>query len=212
MDLLNKLKYEVQQALQDSRGSHDWDHTERVYTLARHIAEVEEADMEIVSYAAVLHDIARHLEDTKQGKICHAEEGAGQAAGLLIKYEFEQPVIDRITHCIISHRFRNNHPPLSLEAKVLFDADKLDSIGAIGLGRAFLFAGEIGAKLHNPDVLIAKTQPYTVEDTAFREYRVKLQFIKGRMLTGEGKRLARQRHAFMEIFFAQLDQEIKGVL
>jgi uncharacterized protein len=97
-----------------------------------------------------------------------------------------------------------------LEARTLFDADKLDSIGAIGIGRAFLFAGEVGAKLHNPGADLHNTQPYTQEDTGYREFKLKLSKIKGRMLTAEGKRLAEERHAFMERFFERLQQEYEG--
>jgi uncharacterized protein len=97
-----------------------------------------------------------------------------------------------------------------LEARTLFDADKLDSIGAIGIGRAFLFAGEVGAKLHNPEMDLHNTQPYTEQDTGYREFKLKLSKIKDRMLTVEGRRLARERHAFMEEFFERLQQEWDG--
>ena len=102
--------------------------------------------------------------------------------------------------------------PNSKEAKILFDADKLDSIGAIGIGRAFLFAGEIGAKLHNKDVDIDKTKPYTKEDTAYREYMIKLRKVKERMLTDEGKHIAKERHKFMVEFFDRLNKEVDGNL
>ncbi len=87
----------------------------------------------------------------------------------------------------------------------------MDSIGAVGIGRAFLFAGEVGAKLHNKGIDLDKTHAYSEEDTAYREYWVKLRFIKDRILTAEGRRLAQQRHAFMEGFFSQLDEETEGL-
>jgi uncharacterized protein len=94
----------------------------------------------------------------------------------------------------------------------LFDADKLDSIGAVGIGRAFLFAGEVGARLHNKDSDISKTKPYTREDTAFREYMVKLRWVRDRMFTKEGKRIAAERHKYMVDFFHRLDKETDGEL
>ncbi len=93
---------------------------------------------------------------------------------------------------------------------MLFDADKLDAIGAVGVARAFLFAGEIGARLHSPDVKIEDTQPYSENDTGYREYRLKLRKIKNRMLTDEGKKLADERHRFMAEFFKRFINEYKG--
>ncbi|MFC1837911.1 HD domain-containing protein, partial [Thermodesulfobacteriota bacterium] len=114
-------------------------------------------------------------------------------------------------HCVEAHRYRGDKIPRTLEAKILYDADKLDSIGAVGIGRAFLFAGETGARLHNEsDVDILACKPYSREDTAYREFRFKMSKIKDRMLTPEGRRLAEERHDFMEVFFERLERETKG--
>ncbi|MDP3284118.1 MAG: phosphohydrolase, partial [Desulfobacterales bacterium] len=115
-----------------------------------------------------------------------------------------------ISHCIRAHRFRGKCRPETPEAKVLFDADKLDAIGAVGVARAFLFAGEVGARLHNPDMKIEETMPYSREDTGFREFKVKLCKIRERILTEEGKKLADERHAFMEGFFNRFLEEYEG--
>ena len=80
----------------------------------------------------------------------------------------------------------------------------------MGIGRAFLFAGEVGAKLHNSDIDVEKTKAYTREDTAYREFVVKLRKIKEKMLTREGKRIAKERHDYMVKFFERLDREVKG--
>jgi uncharacterized protein len=121
-------------------------------------------------------------------------------------------LIQAVCHCIESHRFRGKVAPASLEAKVLFDADKLDSVGAVGIGRAFLFAGEVGARLHNDDLDLAGTSPYSREDTAYREFRLKLAKVKGRLLTAEGRRLAAGRHRFMTGFFKRLNREVRGLM
>ncbi|GAG99632.1 unnamed protein product, partial [marine sediment metagenome] len=115
-----------------------------------------------------------------------------------------------IVHCVRSHRFRGNRRPDTPEAKVLFDADKLDAIGAVGIGRAFLFAGEVGARLHNPLVNPEDTESYTEDDTGYREFKVKLSKIKDQMLTDEGRRLAIGRHTFMETFFERFLKEYEG--
>lgn len=208
----DRIREETKSFFSGARGSHDWTHTERVYNLSMHIGKKEEADMEVLGLAAILHDIGREEQDRSNGKVCHAEKGAEQARKLLEKHNLEREKIEKIVHCIECHRFRNNKVPQSKEAKILFDADKLDSIGAVGIGRAFLFAGEIGAKLHNNDVEIEKTEAYSEDDTAYREFMVKLRKVKDSMLTKEGKRIAEERHDFMVAFFERLNKEVYGEL
>jgi uncharacterized protein len=211
MDLIEKIKNEAKSYFTNAKGSHDWDHTERVYNLCLRIGKEENVDTGIIKLAAILHDIGREEEDRLNGKICHAERGAILARQILEKHNVEENKIAKITHCIETHRFRGDKIPQSKEAKVLFDADKLDSIGAVGIGRTFLFAGEVGARLHNKEVDIEKTKPYTVEDTGYREFVVKLSKIKDKMLTSEGKRIAEERHDFMVKFFDRLNEEVDGV-
>lgn len=212
MDLVALIVEEAKHYFTNAKGSHDWDHTERVYNLCMHIGEKENADLEILKLAAILHDIGREYQDKTNGKVCHAEKGALLAGEILEKYEIDKERIEKIIHCIECHRFRGDKIPQSKEAKVLYDADKLDSIGAVGIGRAFLFAGEVGAHLHNIGVDVEKTEPYTKEDTAYREFVVKLRKVKNRMLTEEGKRIAEERHRFMDKFFDRLNKEIEGDL
>jgi uncharacterized protein len=196
----------------NAKYSHDWEHTERVYRLCMHIGEIEGADLEALAIAAFLHDIGRTHQDKAKGGICHAEKGGEIAREILKRYPIPEEKKENIIHCILTHRFRNNHVPQTLEAKVLFDADKLDAIGAVGIARAYLFAGEVGAVLHNRDADPELTEPYTRNDTGYREYRVKLSKIKDRMLTGEGKRMAQERHVFMEAFFERFLKEHEGFI
>lgn len=204
------IKNRVKKIIEENQNSHNWEHTERVYNLALKIGRKEKANMEILKYAAILHDIARADEDKKNGKICHAEKGAKKAFKLLKEYKINPDKIKKIVHCIETHRFRGSKKPETKEAKVLFDADKLDAIGAVGIGRAFLFAGEVGAKLHNRNIDIHKTKPYTREDTAYREYIFKLRKIKNIMQTKTGKKMAEKRHRFMVQFFDRLNREVNG--
>ena len=191
-------------------GCHGPDHAGRVYRTALYIGKLMDARLDILGAAALLHDIGRPFEKEQQGKICHAEKGAELAKKTLQDLNFDQKVIADVIHCIETHRYRGDKIPSTLEAKILFDADKLDCIGAIGIGRAFLFAGQVGAKLHNSDVDIDATQSYSTEDTAYREFKVKLSKVKDRLLTPEGRRLAEERHAFMEVFFERLEREVNG--
>jgi len=194
-------------------GCHGPDHTERVHKTALHIGRLTGARLDVLSAAALLHDIGRRYETREQGKICHAEKGAELAREILVKLDFAPARIAEIAHCIEAHRYRGDKIPKTLEAKILYDADKLDSIGAVGIGRAFLFAGQTGAKLHNEsDIDILACKPYSKEDTAYREFKFKMSKIKDRMLTSEGKRLAEERHNFMEVFFERLERETKGAV
>lgn len=196
--------------LNGARGSHDWDHTLRVLRLCEHIGPAEGADMRVLRIAALLHDIGRSRQDEANGTVCHAAAGADMAAAVLEELGLEPQCRDAVLHCIRAHRFRGGCVPRTIEAKVLFDADKLDAIGAVGVARAYLFAGEVGARLHNPNHDIAGTKAYSSEDTGYREYRVKLCKIRDRVLTATGKRLAAERHAFMEAFFQRFIAEYEG--
>jgi uncharacterized protein len=209
---VDDIKAFAKRHLTDARGSHAWDHTQRVYRLCMHIGRVEGADLEVLEIAAYLHDVARPLQDQSRGTLCHAKKGAEMARTLLTGYPLSKERKGNVIHCILSHRFRANCHPETIEAKVLFDADKLDSIGAIGVARTFQFAGEVGAKLHNPCIDPEDTQEYTEEDTGYREFKLKLSKITERMLTAEGHRIARERHSFMEDFFERFLQEHEGYL
>ena len=178
--------------------------------LCEQIGPEEGADMEVLLIAALLHDIGRSCQDHSNGAVCHAEEGARLAQPLVQDLLIDDDCKSNILHCIRSHRFRGKTTPETIEARVLFDADKLDAIGAVGIARAFLFAGEVGARLHNDDINIEETRAYSKEDTGYREYYFKLRKIRDRMLTRTGKRLAEDRHAFMEAFFHRFLQEHRG--
>ena len=207
---LAQVKAFAQSCFDKASGSHDWDHTLRVVRLCQMMGPAENADMDVLSAAAYLHDIGRTMQDVSNGAICHAEKGAQMAGPMVKALPLSKKQKQNIIHCIRSHRFRNQHKPASTEAKVLFDADKLDAIGAVGVARAFLFAGELGARLHNPDLDAENSRPYSVDDTGYREFKVKLCKIKDRMLTAEGRKWAGERHAFMNDFFNRFLAEYEG--
>jgi uncharacterized protein len=211
-DFVNLIKDIAQSHFSSAKFSHDWEHTERVYRLCMHIGPSEGADLDVLAAAAFLHDIGRTHQDRAKGSICHAEKGADMAREILAGFPIADDKKDNIIHCILTHRYRNSHVPETREAKVLFDADKLDAIGAVGIARAYLFAGEVGAVLHNREADPAETKPYSRDDTGYREYMVKLSRIREKMLTPEGKRMALERHAFMEEFFNRFLKENEGIL
>ncbi len=208
--MLNTVKQMAHKYFLGARGSHGWDHTLRVCRLCRRIGAAEGADMDVLMVAAYLHDIGRSYQDDTNGAVCHAEKGARLAAAIVEKLPLTADQKENILHCIRTHRFRGSHPPQTPEARVLFDADKLDAIGAVGVARAFLFAGEVGARLHSPEADIEATRPYSIDDTGYREFKVKLCKIKDRILTREGQKLADDRHLIMEEFFNRFLDEHEG--
>jgi uncharacterized protein len=210
MDAVARVREAAKKIFDTARGSHDWEHTQRVVALCDRIGPGEGADMTVLRIAAYLHDIGRSCQDRSNGSVCHGARGAEMAAGIIENLSLAGEQKTNIRHCIASHRFRSHRAPQTTEAKVLFDADKLDAIGAVGVARAFLFAGEVGACLHNPHIDVTLAEPYSRNDTGYREYLVKLCQIRDRVLTATGKDLARSRHTFMESFFDRFLQEYQG--
>jgi uncharacterized protein len=211
--LLPLLHAEVRRLLASHPQCHGWDHTVRVWHTARRLASLEHADRAVAEYAALLHDIGRAEEDCTNGETCHAAAGAEQVPDVLRRIGVtDNAFIGRVAACVATHRYRRRdaRPPLSLEAKIVFDADKLDSLGAVGIGRAFHFAGRIGARVHNTEDEALNAPGYSREDSAYREYLVKLRHLPAVMLTAEGRRIARERHAFMAAFFERLNQEVEA--
>ena len=208
--MLKTIEQMARQYFQGARGSHDWEHTLRVCRLCERIGIVEGVDLDVVLTAAYLHDIGRSRQDDSNGAVCHAEEGARLAGTIVDRLALTASQKKNVLHCIRSHRFRGVHRPKSAEAMVLFDADKLDAIGAVGVARAFLFAGEVGARLHAGHTTVEKTEPYSIDDTGYREFKIKLCKIKDRILTREGKKLAVDRHRIMVEFFDRFLEEYEG--
>ena len=213
MALIEEIHKEVQPFFKDASSCHAYDHTERVVALCKHIGKKEKADLEILEIAALLHDICKPEELRTKGAICHAEKGGEIAKQILKKYNIQKERIEAIVHCIKTHRKSKDLKPQTLEGKILSDADKLDQLGAVGVGRTFMCANEIGAKLHNDKEVrkhIEETKPYTQEDTAYREFALMLSKIKDTLYTEEAKRIAKERHEFMVNFFERLNKEIVG--
>jgi uncharacterized protein len=210
---LARLRGEVRNRLQASPRCHDWDHTERVTRVALELASEEGADPVVVECAALLHDVGRAQEGSGGEHHCHADRGAAEAGSILHALGVtDSQFVEHVSACVRTHRFRKREeqPPASLEARVVYDADKLDALGAIGIGRAFHFAGRIGARVHNTDAEALQAEAYSTEDTAYREFLVKLRHLPDAMLTPSGRRRAVDRHAYMTSFFQRLAAEAAG--
>jgi uncharacterized protein len=213
--ILKQIETEAKKYFTGASGCHDWTHIERVHKLAMNIGRQEGADLNVLAAAVFLHDIGRRAEFASRGKLRHEAIGAEQADKILRRLKLDQNIIDNIVHCVAAHRYRNNLKPETLEAKTLFDADKLDSIGAVGIGRIFLFAGYFKNPIYTGRekklAAFDGRHSYTKEDTAILEYEFKLKHIKNHLLTATGKKIARRRHDFMVSYFQRFWQEVKGI-
>lgn len=207
---------QAQRLYRDNDSAHGFDHVLRVRRLALRIAQAEGADLELVSAAALLHDAGRAEQDRTGA--CHALLGAQIAREALAGQPAER--VEAVARAIAQHRYRAANPPTSLEARVLYDADKLDALGASGVARAYALAGARHQRLWAVvDPGYAERAPeagrnhLTAEEhTPVHEYRFKLVKLQDRMMTETGRRMAAERHRFMAAFFAQLEQEISGAL
>ena len=201
---------QIEGLLGGEEGCHDFDHTLRVLKNARMLAAEEacsETECILIDLAALLHDCARPEEFASRGRICHAERGAEKAGEILRSLGCSDPeVILPVCDAVRCHRFRGDFRPATTVAKILHDADKLDCIGAVGIGRAFHYAGKLGARLHNTAEEALNSAEYSREDTAYREYLVKLSKVPDRMATVSGKRHAQERAEFMREFFRRMNE------
>jgi uncharacterized protein len=190
---------------------HDFDHVLRVLALAERIGRAEDADMEIVRAAVLLHDVGRARADAEG--LDHAAFGAAQAREILAGQEPAR--VEAVAHAVAAHRYRADPEPETLEAQVLFDADKLDAIGAVGIARAFAYGGAHGQRLWAPiesvDVARWKREGDDPDaHTPIHEFVVKLSKLKDRLFTPTGRAIAEERHAYMTGFYERLDAEIQG--
>lgn len=202
---------QAQQLYQQGDAAHDFDHVQRVAHLAVRIARAEGADVEVVLLAALLHDVP--VDHHVSARTSHHHAAADFARQYLTQRGMASKRIDNVVHCIAAHRFRDQSlRPQTLEAKCLYDADKLDSIGAIGVARAFAFAGAHGERLWTEPV--SATPPVTAKPggadyTPVHEFVYKLQRLLATLHTPTARQIGEQRHAFMVTFYEQLDAEMR---
>lgn len=190
-------------------AAHDFDHVLRVSRLADRIAEAEGADRTVVQLAALLHDLP--VETDGNQRAAHHLRSAQRARDLLLDRGLPPPLVEQVVHCIEAHRYRDRTVlPSSLEARCLYDADKLDSIGAIGVARAFAYAGAHGSRLWTrpaAQIGASENDRTTPDYTPVHEYVFKLQKLLDSLYTESARLLGARRQRVMAAFFAQLDAE-----
>ena len=206
----------VKSALKDTEGGHDWFHIERVWKNARHIAQEEEVDLFIVELGALLHDIA-------DAKFHDGDENIGpkKAEDFLKSIEVKEPVIDHIKNIIRNISYKSGldkekkHRFASKEMQVIQDADRLDAIGAIGIARTFNYGGFKNREIYNPGIKPETnlTKEAYKKSTApkINHFYEKLLLLKDQMNTVTGKKIAEDRHRYMESFLEQFYKEWDGI-
>ena len=189
-------------------SAHDKEHIYRVLHNALCIAQTETGvDFDVLIAACLLHDVGRK-DQFADPSVCHAEVGSQKAYDFLLAHGFSLPFAEQVRHCILTHRFRKNRQPQTLEAKILFDADKLDVTGAMGIARTLMYKGNGAEPIYTrlPDGRICDgTQ--NEESSFFREYRIKLEKLYERFYTHAGSQMARSRQAIAVSFYEQLYRE-----
>ncbi len=202
----------VQQTLAGDSSGHDWWHIDRVRRNAVQIATEENADLLIVELAALLHDIA-------DWKFHGGDLSAGSRAARnwLSKLGVDDFTVDQVSEIIAGISFKGagvaTEMP-TLEGRCVQDGDRLDAIGAIGIARAFAFGGHFGRPMYDPEIAAELHQSFAAYQTksgpTINHFYEKLLLLKNRMQTVTGKRMALERHQFMELFLQRFFDEWNG--
>lgn len=190
-------------------SAHDVEHIYRVLYNALQIAGTEQdVDRDVLVAACLLHDIGRP-EQFADHSLCHAQVGAEKAGRFLRASGFDEDFIQKVAHCIRTHRFRKSSPPESIEAKILFDADKLDVTGALGIARTLMYKGEVTEPLYRilPDGEVSDGT-HDEAPSFFREYKFKLERLYDRFYTRKGAELASQRREITLAYYEALYREV----
>lgn len=192
----------------DASG-HDWPHIERVVRMARTLCEAEGGDPFICELAAVLHDVAdEKLNPTKEASLARVRDWLDSEA-------IEADVREHVMNIVSTMSFSSGHATMrTLEGWIVRDADRLDAIGAVGIARTFVFAGRKGHPIHDPNLPpragMTKEQYRTGKTTAINHFYEKLLTLKDLLYTETAKRIADERHRFMENYLQQFYKEWNG--
>jgi uncharacterized protein len=212
--LISKTEDFVKTTLKGAEGGHDWFHILRVWNNAKLISKTEHVDVFIVELGALLHDIA-------DSKFYNGDESIGPkvARKFLENLQVEEAVILHIEQIILNISYKGGNFEqnfTSAELQVLQDADRLDAIGAIGIARCFNYGGFKNRPLYNPEIppKLNQTKEEYKNSTAptINHFYEKLLLLKDKMNTKTGKKIAEERHRYMEVFLQQFYNEWEGKL
>jgi uncharacterized protein len=192
---------------------HDFDHILRVYQTAKRLGTLEGADWEILHAAVLLHDAVGSAPGKSARKEHHL--ASAEFAALVLRAEgWSTERIEAVQHCIRAHRYRGTgETPRTVEARVLFDADKLDVLGAVGVARVIAYAALNGQPFYvepSRQFLETGTLEPGEPHSAYHEYLFKLRKIKERLFTASARQMAEERDAYLREFFERFARESRG--
>ena len=206
-EMYTQIENYMLSCMEDS--AHDKEHIYRVLYQALEIAKAEaDVDHDVLITACLLHDIGRK-EQFADPALCHAMVGGEKAFAFLTEQGYGESFADKVRHCIQTHRFRKALQPKTIEAKILFDADKLDVTGALGIARSLMYKAEVTEPLYTklPDGSISDGS----QDDApsfFREYKFKLEKLYDKFYTEKGAQMAQARREIAVAFYEKLYAEV----
>ena len=212
MSLIDNTIQFVKEKLQHAEGGHDWFHIDRVYKNALLIAKEEDCNLEIVKLGALLHDIA-------DSKFHDGDETVGPkvATAFLENQNVNAATINHVVAIIENISFKGGNFDkkfTSKELDIVQDADRLDALGAIGIARTFNYGGFKGRALYNPNIQpqlnMSKEEYKNSNAPTLNHFYEKLLLLKDKMNTQTGKKIAKERHVFMEKFLSQFYAEWEG--
>lgn len=209
-EFFEKLKERIQ-PYYEIAGGHEIDHTERVYRLCLTIAETEKVDLDVLRAAALLHDIARKKQEEMKNTICHAKEGAKIAKEILLETDFPKEKVDDVVYAIEVHRYSHQIKPKTKEAEILQDADRLESLGAIIIGRIFSYNGKMKVKMYDPEIKPREKYNGDELSTAINFFHEKIFNLKPESFnTKKGREMAVGRYNFVKEYLERFIREWEG--
>ncbi|AEH35916.1 HD domain-containing protein [Halopiger xanaduensis] len=221
--MLEAVRSRARSYFEDAPPAHDWHHVRRVAALAETLIDRhpdgDAVDERVVTLAIYLHDIGRERED--RGEIDdHATWGAREAGEILTDVGADPDAIERVRHCVRTHRYSNAAEPETLEAKIVSDADNLDALGAVGLARVFAHGGAAGSPIHDVGAVDADavdgpgadsdSPGAQSTDAQYDHIHEKILDLPDRMYTEPGRELADARVRFVREYVRQFDAELAG--
>lgn len=204
---IEKVIERVKSLFQNDSTGHDYFHTLRVYHLSIKIAEKEKANLEVVKIAALLHDV-------DDPKLFHTENFAN-AKKIMCDCSIDTEIAKKVIDVIKTVSFKGKHTiPTSIEGKIVQDADRIDALGAIGIARTFAYGGAKNRVIYDPNIAPLREMDESTyrnhESTSINHFYEKLLLLKDLMNTEEGKRIAINRHRYMEDFLKEFYLEWKS--